>query len=1458
MPEADINQILKDAVQKQQMKGAPLSRQVVAAPDPSPDGLSQAIGTAARSVSAPQQVTAFAGEPNPEFLDALAMALPAIEMTPRTPEKEDPVFGKFFEVIDFIAQPFYSIRNMQVNAVRAMQGKESVSWYEAAGSAFAWDSKDRVRSTFADVLEEAGVPEGLSVDMPVIGKVTSRDALGLIIDIIDPTDPLNKLRLFSKTAKGVKAQAGWMQEMAGRFAERLPGKLSKTERKVQATEFIQKFLGNRDKKALLRTMSQEAKEGHRAIVQFWGFDPLPTAFNVKVFEAFGKAAKGLSHVPVIGNIFKNRPIKRVLKQFIVDAESSRNMRFAKNVERARGLEEMMRQLPHERQAAIAPALERMLSYRRIMAQGMEEGLTTQQITQRMNEAYPGFAATISQEGRSLEGILDATRLEMRDRIGQMTVGELPGMTKAKLPDGVFMETSLDEYWAVRTGRQNAEGRIDDLSAALTERIVKPRKRITDRAIRTQVVDKSREFNKLARAYANVLDAESKDGVKAWLRHLEASNTAVEKAQALPLLKRQINDWVGTQHSISVEDLKNFPGKELTINGRSFVSEFDDQLRMSMLRDETGTLHLADDFADADGVIRQDVTGFLNHEADDAFVGTLQKHLDEVSGLSSRAGALKDDRRFTAIDNAIEKAAIKGGIEAKTRMAVEIAQKRQARETMMERANELIEPKAYNATDPDDYFVNQRYFDSISVHTDADSLKVGENGAYILQGPDGSTVRGVRLENADESDKMLTGIENWLKEIRNEEMAADVLDDFLEGYYFPRYVKPEMLEALHTITQGFGVKARKAYSTWFQGTSHRSITTMTMDEFNLLNRTKKTRFSQIYSAKERGKITKMFSKMDPEVAPFFDVDNPVLNVLRRANTSARVVSNKQFVDGALDFFSREAGASFTAKTATQRNVTEELARRLELGEDVAIYVKRGELNKALGVEGPSKVEKSRLAERGEHVVPSAMEEVGEGQLDSLWRSGKDSSVYVLPKEVIGELERVNSVFNSPEALGTLLNSYRYVLGLFKGYALMGPSYHARNGGSALIMNQAAGVSPRAYERAANFYLRRVKGKPMAGTFATDIPGVEFTNQRVLEMMEEMGVKNSGVFGAELAEALQQQLRPGSVVPWKTNFYGLRLNRYVGQGVEDYMRTAHFVDVLKKTGNAFEAQRSVNKYLYNYAKDLPQWEKSMSLIVPFWRWTRNNIPMTTQMLFTHPGTMRNVAIAKEYIESNNEEMFPRRFLPDFIKDGLGMQMRMKNGQAEFFLIKNWVPLAEVDEVFKWVTGTEDTNQFQEMVKSAVDRIGPLKTPIELFASEKGYSTFFRREIERFPGETAPFLTGRPGKKWLEVLRMIRPLNDLDKLNPFNVLGEDRPGKVELSEDVRWWNYMTGGRVFKADSKKAYDEFIRVQRRAATDLKLSLRYILKRPLQERQQRKEEIEKLKFLIQERHMNIKRARAPR
>lgn len=348
---------------------------------------------------------------------------------------------------------------------------------------------------------------------------------------------------------------------------------------------------------------------------------------------------------------------------------------------------------------------------------------------------------------------------------------------------------------------------------------------------------------------------------------------------------------------------------------------------------------------------------------------------------------------------------------------------------------------------------------------------------------------------------------------------------------------------------------------------------------------------------------------------------------------------------------------------------------------------------------------------------------------------------------------------PEELNIALRQFDAVQNWWKAQALVAPSYHIRNMAGNLWNNFLAGVkNPRSYFEAGQVQL----GKPVE---FVDDAGRVWNNTTIMKAARQTGVVNEGWYAKDIATRLGSEFEGLSWNPLKQNFGLYRGNRAVGSAMENNARLAHFIEKLKSGESIDIAAASVKKYLFDYG-DLTTVEKQVfKRFVPFYTWTRKNIPLQFEKLLTEPAKFAGVAKVIKGVEAGVEEP-NEKYLGDYIRDNVGIRVGNDDkGNTYYFLLGNWLPAAQAIDFI-----SQPTQNFIAMISPF------FKTPVELWANQ---STFFEdtfgqpSKIERYPEENQSFLGLTMRKKTAYILKNIRVLNELDKLNPGAIFGDkDNP--------------------------------------------------------------------------------------
>lgn len=209
---------------------------------------------------------------------------------------------------------------------------------------------------------------------------------------------------------------------------------------------------------------------------------------------------------------------------------------------------------------------------------------------------------------------------------------------------------------------------------------------------------------------------------------------------------------------------------------------------------------------------------------------------------------------------------------------------------------------------------------------------------------------------------------------------------------------------------------------------------------------------------------------------------------------------------------------------------------------------------------------------------------------------------------------------------------------------------------------------------------------------------------------------------------------------------------GLGVKKYSQNnanlAHYLWKREQGFSAVDAAASVKKYQFDYSQ-LTNVEKSVfRRVIPFYTWTRKNVPLQLESLVTAPNKPMGVnKFIGSFVETNYDGTPDERYLPDWMIQNFPVRVRKNQttGNFEYFLLGSWLPLADIDKIF-------------HPVRFVVNSLSPfLKEPIQQVANKDFY---YNREIdqgdeyERFLGRNMP-------KRVTHLLRNLRILNESDKL-------------------------------------------------------------------------------------------------
>lgn len=221
-------------------------------------------------------------------------------------------------------------------------------------------------------------------------------------------------------------------------------------------------------------------------------------------------------------------------------------------------------------------------------------------------------------------------------------------------------------------------------------------------------------------------------------------------------------------------------------------------------------------------------------------------------------------------------------------------------------------------------------------------------------------------------------------------------------------------------------------------------------------------------------------------------------------------------------------------------------------------------------------------------------------------------------------------NTPEKVGALIRAFDEFQSRWKAWALFSGGYHVRNKLGGMFANSLAGVNLDMYPKFSGLLRRYIKtgttgdvqwDAGLANMFEHGVVGD--ANIRDLSDVMSGAAHRRGIFGKS---ARGKRLDPTSL-----DFILLEKNARIAQFVERSLRGPLFMDVwLKTDGNLDEALDAVATYHFDYS-ELSAAERSVGKrLIPFYTWTRKNLPLQIEHMVRTPGKYTKYLHAKRNIE------------------------------------------------------------------------------------------------------------------------------------------------------------------------------------------------------------------------------------
>jgi hypothetical protein len=360
------------------------------------------------------------------------------------------------------------------------------------------------------------------------------------------------------------------------------------------------------------------------------------------------------------------------------------------------------------------------------------------------------------------------------------------------------------------------------------------------------------------------------------------------------------------------------------------------------------------------------------------------------------------------------------------------------------------------------------------------------------------------------------------------------------------------------------------------------------------------------------------------------------------------------------------------------------------------------------------------------------------------------VFGVPDHIKRGLNKFLDYSSSPEHMNRFLKFTDEITDFWKATTLaIFPAYHSRNAlGQMWQAFLADSLSPQNYVWATRFLWssglakegwpigRQTLAKPGLGldSLALKYGDVTYTGDALVDYTRNLGFLE-GMMTGELQQyrgiGIQAKKR-GKVAAAGRQLtqYGVPIKAMFNAGnmFESIHRLALFRDRLLKGFSPFEAGQDVKKFFYS-AREMSKFDANvMARGFPFWRWTRNNVPLQARALLSQPGKFGQLARFVEFFQSDEGKRFDRKLLPKWTSEQFGVTTRInkKTGDVEAQLLRSWIPAMDLMAIV-------NSKPIHSIARTGMSLLHPI--PKGLIEQHINKSFFTGREIEEFPGEPYP---------------------------------------------------------------------------------------------------------------------------
>ena len=354
--------------------------------------------------------------------------------------------------------------------------------------------------------------------------------------------------------------------------------------------------------------------------------------------------------------------------------------------------------------------------------------------------------------------------------------------------------------------------------------------------------------------------------------------------------------------------------------------------------------------------------------------------------------------------------------------------------------------------------------------------------------------------------------------------------------------------------------------------------------------------------------------------------------------------------------------------------------------------------------------------------------------------------------------------------SFFRKYDKLHNLLRGYMIMKPGFHMRNYFSGVFMNHLAGMDWSNYRRYMRAYWKfqeeeavRLGMPDKAARMRKQMRarGIDPSSVSAEHVQYVRELAESGTLGGAGAQVATEFVDTSSAAagkatvriggkkinllaaanPTSSQNFLLKLSKNTGMATETFLRGALGFDTLYKGLSPDEAFENVMKFHFDY-DDLSDFERNViKKVVPFYTWTRKNMPLMMEMAARRPAVFNKYNSLKKEMEYGQERP---QIVPQWMERQGAIQTPWKYEGESMFILPDLpfkAPMELLDPSLRFTTDESVMDRIQTALGTLGTQITPLiKAPYEWKAKQnlwKGYNFDEGYEVVPRAYAKVPFL-------------------------------------------------------------------------------------------------------------------------